>query len=160
MKTVENRCLFHFLLFYFERAVKYPKHQLFWKKGILAWGIQMLFSACCCPCCLWPLIARQVFVTSKQPPQAEESLSEQCWRWGNLFSQQNIWIFFLRLYFWDRWWNIIAPNIAMTGECDKVRERRSLFLLPFALHHWLWKSHLHSGGGRYCVSPSISWHLP
>lgn len=64
------------------------------------------------------------------------------------------------LYFWDRWWNIIAPNIAMTGECDKVRERRSLFLLLFALHPWLWKSHLHSGGGRYCVSPSISWHLP
>lgn len=48
----------------------------------------------------------------------------------------------------------------MTGECDKVRERRSLFLLLFALYHWLWKSHLHNGGGRFCVSPSISWHLP
>lgn len=65
------------------------------------------------------------------------------------------------LYFWDRWLNIIAPNITMTGrEWDNVRERRSLFLLLLALYHWLWKSHLHNGGGRYCVSLSISWHLP
>lgn len=50
----------------------------------MAWGIPMLFSACS-PCWLWALIARQVFIISKQPPQAEGGLSEQCWRWENFF---------------------------------------------------------------------------
>lgn len=57
----------------------------------------MLFSACC-PCCLWPLIARWVFIISKQPPQDEENLSEQCWRWVNFLSSGTSEFFLLHVF--------------------------------------------------------------
>lgn len=82
----------------------------------------ILFFACC-PCCLWSLVAMKILTISKQALWHEES------HWGRkiFLSQWTLWIFSIE--FWDRWLNIIAPNITMTGRVwDKVRERRSLFL--------------------------------
>lgn len=148
------------ILFYFERAAKCPKHQLFQKKKKKI-GLGGSHAFCLLPLLLMVLGCQAGVYNFQAATTVQGKTVRTMLKMRKLsFSVEHL-NFLHCWYIWDRWLNLTAPNFATTGgECDKVRERRSLLLLLFALYHWLWKSHLHSGGGRYCVSPSISWHLP